>query len=294
MTVKVLLFGPNGQVGNACQKAFQSAGFDVIALDRSEVDFAEPEQVYQAILRHKPDWVVNACAYTAVDKAESEPELAYQINGESVAQMAKACAELTIPTLHISTDYVFNGTATQPYQEDDTTDPIGVYGGSKLEGENQLRAANPKHIILRTSWVFGQQGNNFVKTMLRLGGERDTLGVVSDQVGCPTFAGDIADVIKRLVELYLAKGSLPWGTYHCSNSEKCSWFQFAEVIFKQGLASGALKKIPTVTPLTTEQYPTIAQRPAYSVLDCSKLELLLNQTMPSWRPGLTAVCHSLR
>lgn len=294
MSTKIVLFGPHGQVGSACSQAFSDSRYELIELDRGQVDFSVPEQVYQAIHSHSPDWVINACAYTAVDKAESEPELAFNVNGESVAQMAKACAELGIPTLHISTDYVFNGCASEPYGEDMVTDPIGVYGSSKLEGENQLRALNPKHILLRTSWVFGQQGNNFVKTMLRLAKDRDTLGVVSDQRGCPTYAGDIADVIVQLVEEYQRTGDLPWGTYHCSNRGECSWHQFALAIFEQGVNSGLLEKPPIVNPLTTEQYPTIAQRPAYSVLDCRKLESLLSRPLPSWKLGLAAVCESLK
>jgi dTDP-4-dehydrorhamnose reductase len=293
--MRVLLFGANGQVGSECQKVFQKMGWNVLAFTRKDADFSKPDAVYAKIKDIKPDVVVNACAYTAVDKAESESELANLVNAESVGAMGKACNELEIPTIHISTDYVFNGTAKAPYKEDASVAPMGVYGQSKLAGEQKLQVENPKHIILRTSWVFSANGNNFVKTMLRLGAERDELGVVGDQFGCPTYAGDIAESIAGvLVSLQEDKQFSAWGLYNCSNSGACSWYDFALATFKAGVQAELLLKAPKVNSINTNQYPTPTARPAYSVLDCTKLEALLGKTMPHWQIGLSEVCIALR
>jgi len=293
--MKVLLFGANGQVGSECQKVFQKMGWDVLALTRQDADFSKPDAVYNAVKNIKPDVIVNACAYTAVDKAESEPAMANLVNADSVGAMGKACSELVIPTIHISTDYVFDGTFNTPYKEDALVAPMGVYGQSKLAGEQQLQIENPKHIILRTSWVFSAHGNNFVKTMLRVGAERDELGVVGDQFGCPTYAGDIAEAIAAFISQLQNESQTPaWGLYNCSNSGECSWFDFALAVFEAGVQSGLLSKAPKVNSITTDQYPTPTARPAYSVLDGAKLETLLGQPMPHWRVGLLQVCTALR
>lgn len=296
--LKVLLFGANGQVGSAYQTLFDDAdsrlGFELTALTRKHADFACPEQVSAAVLTNKPDIVINACAYTAVDKAEDESELAYTVNANSVAALGQACKQLSIPCIHISTDYVFDGTETGAYHEASVVAPLGVYGGSKFEGEIQLQQATSKAIILRTSWVFGLQGSNFVKTMLRLGADREELGVVCDQHGCPTFAGDIAAVIHQLVTKYQDENTLAWGVYHCSNHGSVSWYDFAQAIFTEAVEQGVLNKAPDVKPITTDQYPTPALRPANSVLDCSKLERLLGRAMPSWNNGLQRLCSSLK
>ena len=289
MTFKVLLFGSNGQLGSACRRHWANSDFELIALDRGGADFSDPRAVDNAVQKYRPDFVVNACAYTAVDKAESDAEAAFQVNGDSVGRLASACASMDIPVLHVSTDYVFDGRGTRPYLEDDAVDPQGVYGASKLEGEKRLQAGNPRHIILRTSWVFGEDGNNFVKTMLRLGREREELGVVADQTGCPTYTGELAEVILELVQCYRQEGDLPWGIYHCSSAGVCTWYDFALEIFAQGAAAGLLSKQPKVNRLTTAQYPTPASRPAYSVMDCSKLEALLGRHLSLWQMGLGKV-----
>lgn len=291
--MKVLLFGANGQVGSACSQQLSSAGFEVVALTRQDADFSEPNTVAEVIVREAPDFVVNACAYTAVDKAESEPQLAELVNATSVAAMAKTCQELGIPTLHLSTDYVFDGTASAPYTECDTVSPMGVYGATKLAGEQALMEANPQHLILRTSWVFGVEGNNFVKTMLRLGESRPELGVVSDQVGCPTYAGDIAKVVVHCVAQFEQDKPLTWGLYHCSNSDVCSWYDFASHIFSSAVQLGLLPKSPKVNPISTAEYPTPAARPAYSVLDCSKLNECLPSPLRSWKKGLDEMLQAL-
>lgn len=293
MAFKILLFGRSGQLADACLKALPAEGRELVALDRQAADFASPDAVAAAVREQRPDFVVNACAYTAVDRAESESELAHTVNGDSVGALGRACAELGVPCIHVSTDYVFDGRGSEPYREHQAVAPQGVYGASKLAGERQLAAANPRHIILRTSWVFGAHGNNFVKTMLRLGAEREELGVVADQQGCPTYTADLAAVIERFIELWQSRGDLPWGVYHCSNAGPCSWFEFAGAIFDEGVAAGLLTRAPRVRPITTDQYPTPAARPAYSIMDCSKLEQTLGIRMPHWRDGLQAVCQTL-
>lgn len=290
---KILLFGANGQVGSECLLQFQQQDWLVQALTRNEVDFCHPDAIYEAILNIRPDIVVNACAYTAVDKAETEADIAQAVNADSVAVMAKACAQLGIPTIHISTDYVFSGEATAPYKEGDAVSPLGIYGTTKLLGEQRLSLHNPQHIVLRTSWVFGAHGNNFVKTMLRLAARRDESGyplplsVVADQHGCPTYATDIATVITKLLVQYQSDHTLPWGIYHCTNQGECNWYEFALAIFAQAKTLGVLSDIPEVNAITTAQYPTLAKRPAYSVMSGTKLASLLDSPMPHWRDGLT-------
>ncbi|SHF54598.1 dTDP-4-dehydrorhamnose reductase [Microbulbifer donghaiensis] len=291
--MKVLLFGATGQLGRECRKVLGQAGWALLTPGRDLVDFAQPETVAAAVENLRPQLVVNACAFTAVDQAEAEPQLAELVNGVSVGRLAAACAELQIPTIHVSTDYVFDGSATTPYHEGSVVAPLNKYGHSKLQGEQLLRMQNRKHVLLRTSWVFSARGNNFVKTMIRLGAQRSELSVVGDQVGCPTYAGDLAFVIGQFIERYQREGNLRWGTYHCSNAEPCSWYEFAQAVMEQGVACGLLRQEPLLQKITSEEYPFVATRPAYSVLDCSKLEARLETKMPSWRQGLERVCAEL-
>ncbi len=285
--MKVLLFGANGQVGFDCVSRFREAGFDLVALTREQVDLADADQVRKAIQRQKPDLVINAAAYTAVDKAESEADLAALINETAVEAMARACNEQRIPLFHISTDYVFDGTKEGAYRESDPVGPQGVYGRTKLAGETAIQKCLTHHIILRTAWVFGTHGQNFVKTMLRLGRERDTLGVVDDQRGCPTYAGHIADTLLTLAEHYRETGDLPWGLYHFSGDQPCTWYEFASAIFDLALETGLLSKLPTVNPIATSDYPTPAKRPANSVLDCHKIVSTgLGIQSGDWHAGL--------
>jgi len=206
--VKVLITGAAGQVGSELVK-LAPAGFEVVSYDSSELDITNAQHVQQIVAEQAPALIINAAAYTAVDKAESDAERAYAVNETGVKNLAQAALALDIPVFHISTDYVFDGTATEPYKETDPVSPIGVYGASKLAGEQVLANSGVKHIILRTSWVFGAQGNNFVKTMLRLGKERDTLGIVADQHGCPTSSASIANVLWQLAQKYTKEGELP-------------------------------------------------------------------------------------
>lgn len=282
---KVLVTGAKGQVGSEIVKTVP-AGFTVIGLASNELDITNQQQVTAVIAQYKPDLIINAAAYTAVDKAESDSDNAYAINQQAVAWLAQAAKQADIPFFHISTDYVFDGESTTPYKETDPVNPQSVYGMSKLAGEQVLAATHNKHIILRTSWVFGAEGNNFVKTMLRLGKERDELSVVADQRGCPTSAASIAKILWQLVEKYQQQGSLPWGIYNFTNYPACTWYEFAVEIFQQAKERGLLENTPSIKSITSDDYPTPAKRPAWSVLDCNKIEHLLAKKVALWESEL--------
>ena len=291
--VKVLIAGAAGQVGSELVK-LAPAGFVVVGYNSSELDITNVQQVQQIVTEQSPALIINAAAYTAVDKAESDAERAYAVNETGVKNLAEAALAIGIPVFHISTDYVFDGTASEPYKETDPVGPTGVYGASKLAGEHALANSGVKHIILRTSWVFGAEGNNFVKTMLRLGKERDTLGVVADQHGCPTSAASIAKVLWQLAQKYTEEGELPWGIYHFSNSPATTWHGFACEIFMQAVEAGSLERAPVVNPIKTSDYPTPAKRPAWSVMSCSALVNLLGSGVPGWQQELSAVLKQLK
>ena len=284
--IRILLLGAAGQVGAECDKLFRQAGCLVTAITRKEVDFSDIEfsgvnvcdnQLENILCLASHDVVVNAMAYTAVDKAEVEPELADKINHLSVKVLAQCCAKYDIPLVHISTDYVFNGNADKPYTETSKVNPLGVYGKTKWLGEQAIVLHSPKHIILRTSWVFGLHGGNFVKTILRLASERDELTIVSDQRGCPTYAADIASVILRIIQKYSEGESVDWGIYNCVGEGELSWYEFAQAIIEQAYDNKYLKTCPRVVPVPTVAYPTPAARPAYSVLNTNKLAVLLGE-----------------
>lgn len=285
---KVLVTGAKGQVGSELVKA-APAGFRVIGLGSNELDITNQQQVMTAMAQHKPDLIINAAAYTAVDKAETDVETAFAVNENAVALLAQAAYDVDIPLFHISTDYVFDGQATTPYKETDPVNPQSVYGESKLAGEQVLANTLSKHIILRTSWVFGTVGNNFVKTMLRLGKERDELSVVADQHGCPTSARSIAETLWQLAQKYRVEVDFPWGVYHFSNSPACTWHEFACEIFEQAVNSGVLERKPVVHAITTTEYPTAAIRPNWSVLDYRKIEILLANKVAYWQIELKKI-----
>lgn len=291
--MKILLFGANGQVGRACRDALQQPGWELMALARKQADFACPEQVTATVQRSRPDLVVNAAAYTDVEAAEKTPDMASMVNGECVGSMAAICAALEIPVIHLSTDFVFNGQGSRAYREEDPVNPINTYGASKLKGERLLRAVHPRYICLRTSWVFSAHPGNFLTTMLRLAAQRTTVSVVGDQVGCPTYAGDIATTIAELVRRYEEFGDLPWGLYHCSSPEPCSRYEFARHIFSEAEAAGLLDPAPWVKKISSYQFPTLAARPPYSALDSSKLAEILGHPLPHWNRGIRKACQAL-
>lgn len=264
--MKVLLTGANGQLG-CCFRDRCPIGWRILATDFDTLDIADLEQVRNIAASYQPDFIVNAAAYTAVDKAESEPQLAALINAIGPKNLAVVANEIGARLVHVSTDYVFDGQAKAPYTESSETNPLGVYGKTKRDGEVAVSQTQPNALIIRTAWVFSEYGNNFVKTMLRLGKERDVLNVVADQLGCPTYAGDIAQAIIDL----LSKNA-PGGVYHFCGDSEVSWHEFAKTIFAIALQQGRLQKAPVVNSITTEQYPTPAKRPKYSTLDCAKIE----------------------
>ncbi len=284
---KFLITGSNGQVGFQLLKQL-SGKADVLALDRDELDITDKEAVFQTVQEWQPDVIINAAAHTAVDRAESEPELAHQINCVGAENLALAATQIGAAILHISTDYVFDGTKPAPYVESDSVCPQSVYGKTKLDGEIAVANANPRHIILRTAWVFGEYGNNFVKTMLRLAQSRDELGIIADQFGSPTYAGDIADSLIRIAFAIL-NGSTAFGIYHFSGSPYVNWAEFAEAIFDATILQNVLKKSPHIKQITTADYPTPAKRPANSRLDLSKIKAEFGIEPSDWRKALANI-----
>lgn len=290
--MRVLITGAHGQVGHELMRLLPD-GFEAVGMGSVQLDIADAVKVAEVVAAVQPQLIINAAAYTAVDKAENEPQRAWAVNRDGVAHLAQAAERLNIPLLHISTDYVFAGDAREPYRETDPTGPTGVYGASKLGGEVALAEHCRQHLILRTSWVFGAHGNNFVKTMLRLGRDRDEQGVVADQHGCPTSAASIASALWRLATQYREQGSLHWGVYHFSGAPACTWHEFALEIFRQAHELGLLARVPVVRAIGTADYPTPAQRPAWSVMDCSTLQQSHGVAQPNWHDELRMVLREL-
>lgn len=267
-----MITGAHGQVGFCLTQQAQANGWDVLAIDRDKLDITDPQAVNALVKEYQPHAIINAAAHTAVDKAETEIDASYAINRDGPQYLAEAAAAVGAAILHISTDYVFSGDKDGIYTESDPVAPQGVYGASKLAGEQAVTAANTKHIILRTAWVFGEHGNNFVKTMLRLGIQRDQLGIVADQFGGPTYAGDIAAALLVMAEkAVVAPSTVNWGIYHFAGEPHVNWNQFAQAIFDKAVIQQLLVKAPQLNALTTADYPTPAKRPANSRLDCRKV-----------------------
>lgn len=285
--MKVLVTGSNGQVGYCLVQQLRQQNADFLALDRDQLDITQRQAVWQTVSDYRPDVIINAAAYTAVDKAESEAEQAFAINRDGAAYLAEAAQQIGAAMLHISTDYVFDGQATQPYTETDATAPQGVYGQSKLAGEQAVLAACSRSIILRTAWVFGEHGHNFVKTMLRLGRERDSLGIVSDQHGAPTYAGDIAAALLHIAHHITQGKPTEYGIYHFSGKPYVSWYQFAEAIFQQAQQQGILANAPQLLAIATPDYPTPAKRPANSCLQLDKIQQAFGISPSDWQQALT-------
>ena len=283
--MKVLITGSAGQLGRALVGS-APAGADVHCVDLAECDLADAAAITALVAEVSPDLVINAAAYTAVDKAESEPEIALAVNGAAPGAMAQAAAERGLPFLHISTDYVFDGTGTAPWSPKDPVGPLGAYGRTKLAGEEAVRAAGGTHAILRTSWVVSAHGANFVKTMLRLSETREVLTVVADQIGGPTPAAAIADALFAMAGQLAADPSKS-GTYHFSGAPDVSWADFAREIFAQAGRATRVEDIPT------SAYPTPAKRPSNSRLDCSGLAARFGIARPDWRAGLTDILTEL-
>lgn len=289
----VLVIGDKGQVGRELIAAAWPKGTVVKGFCRDLLDITDATAVNALIATSNPDFIVNAAAYTQVDKAESNRDAAFAANETGPTNLARAATANGAQLIHISTDYVFDGSKTGPYVEDDPVAPLGVYGHSKEAGERAVRELCPAHVILRTAWVYSIHGNNFVKTMLRLGAERDALGVVADQYGTPTTASQIAASIVLVIKAIAAAddASKLYGTYHMTCDGQANWHDFAEAIFSQ--AAPLTGKRPKVNPIKTEDYPTPAKRPANSVLDCTKFDRTFNTSRPGWRLALKPVVETL-
>jgi len=282
--MKLLLFGANGQVGSEIATQARSKGIELTACTRAQVDIAQQESIADIISASKPSIVINAAAYTAVDKAETEQEQDDAINAQAPGYIATICASAGIPLLHISTDYVFDGSQDHAYKENDPPQPINHYGKSKLQGEQAIRKVHTQHIILRTSWVFGATGNNFVKTIIRLAQEREQLKIVDDQWGCPTSASSIA---KALIDISSAidAGSDRWGTYHFCGAPPTTWYKFTQKIVSIAQDFMTLK-LQELLPIKTEEYPTPAKRPKYTVMQCDKIAQDFGIQSPDWEQNL--------
>ncbi len=292
--MRVALVGNKGMLARDLARLLDESGIAHWGADLPELDITRPESIRWGLEQSEASVVINCAAYTAVDRAESEPDLAFAVNRDGVGHLAMACKRLNLPLLHLSTDYVFDGALRRPYREEDPPSPLGVYGASKLAGEEALRATHPRHVIVRTSWLFGALGQSFVKTILRLAREREDLRIVDDQFGCPTWTRDLAEAliqIARAVESPMGADGL-WGTYHYCGLGQTSWCGFAREIIERAREWGPVKA-QCVMPIPTAEYPTPAQRPLWSVLDCGKICGSFGIVQKDWRVGLAEVVQDL-
>jgi dTDP-4-dehydrorhamnose reductase len=290
-TMGILLLGGSGQVGTELLQQPWPEGAELLAPPRDRLDLENPQALAEAVASRRWDAVVNCAAFTAVDRAESERDRAFRVNAAAPEALAQATAAHGIPLIQVSTDYVFDGSKRAPYGENDKIAPINAYGESKAAGEHAVRRWNDRHLIVRTSWIFSAHGANFVKTMLRLGGTQASIGVVPDQIGCPTPAGDLAGALRDIV-LALARGTgQTFGTFHLCGEGAVSRLGFAEAIFDEVRARGG--KVPVLEAVKMQDYPTAARRPAYSCLDCSRIRESYGIAQRSWRPALNEVVGRL-
>ena len=292
--MKILLTGKNGQVGFELNKKLSILG-EVIATDRNDLDLADPDKIRVYVDQVKPDIIINPAAFTAVDKAELEPELAYQINVIAPQVLAEKAAELNIPLVHFSTDYVFDGLKKEPYAEADQINPQSVYGKTKCEGEEKVRA-HSKHIILRTSWVFGSHGNNFLKTILRLIYHKESLNIIADQWGSPASSSMLADVTFKIIDTALNnKNFNNYGTYHVTNEGETNWYQYAGLIANEAIKLNLKIKCKPdhILPILTSEYPTAALRPLNSRLNTDKLKKTFMLELPNWESEVKKVLKEL-
>ncbi len=293
MTGTILILGHRGMLGRELIQSFQTAGLRVVGKGLPEVDITEGSSIERLLKNHQPAALINAAAYTAVDRAESEAETAFRVNEQASAHLATACHAADVPLIHFSTDYVFDGQSAQPYCEDDLAKPLGVYGESKWRGEVAIRRCHPKHLIIRTAWLYGEYGPNFVTTILRLARERDELRVVDDQHGSPTWTRDLAKAMVQLCErLSQPHPSSLWGTYHVCSRGQTTWYRFARAILAAAQPYEPFAA-QHVLPISTAEYPTPATRPANSVLNCDKIQSAWGITLRPWQTDNSVVCSRL-
>jgi dTDP-4-dehydrorhamnose reductase len=288
----IIIVGSNGQLGWELVRQSRLKGLEAQALDCPGIDIGDPLSIRSCLTPMRVRIIVNAAAYTAVDKAEAEPDAAFAVNREGARNLAVFCKDRRLPLIHMSTDYVFDGTKEGAYLENDSVAPLGIYGRSKEAGEAEVRGLLESHVIIRTAWLYGVHGQNFVKTMLKLGRERETLRVVADQWGCPTYAADLAGAVLKVAGLYLAGSAIAWGTYHYCGAGMTSWHGFGSAIFELARKYESLK-VREVTPITTAEYPTPAKRPANSVLNCSKIERSFAVRLRPWKESLSEMIDRL-
>jgi dTDP-4-dehydrorhamnose reductase len=283
--MKLLVIGSNGQLGQELMRLGPLRYPDIVGIDYPETDITAPDRLSSSFLDCQPTLVVNAAAYTNVDGAESEPELAMSVNCDGPANLARLSAEYQIPLIHLSTDYVFDGNQNIPYCETDPISPTGVYGRSKAAGESALRSIVPEHIILRTAWLYSPHGHNFVKTILRIAGKKPEISVVSDQIGCPTSAADLAEAILAIADRIQSADGIIWGTYHYCGQGITSWYDFACAIVQIG-AQHDKKLTARVRPISSADYPSRAARPPYSALNCDRIRHNFGIVPKPWRDSL--------
>jgi len=284
--VKVLVLGNTGMLGKDLISTLDTKSYDVVGIDRKTLDFRDLYRIPVVLRDISPDVVINSAAYTNVDLAEKEKEIATKINRDAPGEIAKVCGEMKIPLLHISTDYVFSGNTNRPYVETDEMSPVNFYGWTKLEGELAIKSVLQEHLIIRTSWLYGKHGKNFVKTILKLARERDELKVVSDQFGNPTWTRDLSEAIAKIVDTIVNKRrKIIWGVYHFSGLEEVSWYQFARKIVEYGKKYDAFR-VKNILPISSSEYPTAAKRPVRSSLDCSKILANFDVMLKPWEESL--------
>ncbi|APY08469.1 dTDP-4-dehydrorhamnose reductase [Winogradskyella sp. J14-2] len=283
MTPRILVTGSNGQLGT-CIKDVDDNKFDIKYVSSSDLDITNNKEVESFFEQQKIDWCINCAAYTAVDKAESDYNSAFNVNVSGVKNLAEACKAYNVKLIHVSTDFVFDGEQNKPYKESDPTNPLSVYGDTKLKGEQEVSKALKEYFILRTSWLYSEHGANFLKTMLRLSKDKTQLGVVGDQIGTPTYAKDLA----KAILLFIEKDISNYGIYHYSNNGVASWYDFAKAIFEIHKTNIQLNNI------STAQFPTPAKRPRFSVLDKTKIETALRQNVPYWRDSLITAMQNIQ
>lgn len=292
--MKILITGAKGQVGTELVTEAIQRNHEVHGFGSKELDISNSEQVTRTVQSIKPEVIINAAAYTAVDQAETESDIAYRVNSQGSENLAKACQQQNIPLLHISTDYIYDGEKQTPYTETDQPRPTGVYGASKLEGDQKIERIWHKHIIIRVSWVFGEHGNNFVKTMLRLAEQRDELSIVDDQFGVPTSAKAISTCLLDIIETeQFNQPQCPWGTYNLQSDPGVTWYGFAQEIFYQAKESGLVNKTMKLNPIPSSEFPTPVKRPANSKLDGKKLQQHFNILPADWKIDLRGILKNI-